>query len=64
MKTIYINNYENELNEMLDKVIAKYGYEHEYTIYFARLCEKYAQATYTNRETMRRVFGGLMLERR
>ena len=61
MKTVYETNYQKALDTMLDKVIRKWGYEHEYTIYFATLVDKYYdQANYENRETMERAFKGLM----
>jgi hypothetical protein len=60
-KTIYQTNYENRLNEMLDLVIRKYGYEHENTIYFAEMVHKYIDnACYKNRETMEKIFKGLV----
>lgn len=27
--------------KLLDKVIARYGYEHKLTIFFAKICEKF-----------------------
>ena len=60
-KTAYQINYENRLNEMLDLVIRKYGYEHDNTIYFATMVEKYIDnANYENRETMEKIFKGLV----
>ena len=60
-KTIYQINYENRLNEMLDLVIRKYGYEHENTIYFAEMVHKYIDnACFENRETMEKIFKGLV----
>lgn len=59
--TVYEINYTNRLNEMLDLVIRKYGFEAKATIYFATLCDKYAtQANYINRKIMEKVFAGLM----
>ena len=59
--TNYEINYKARLDEMLDRVIRKYGYEHENTIYFARLVEKYYDIpNYTNREKMEKVFKGLV----
>ena len=60
-KTIYQINYEKRLNEMLDLVIRKYGYEHERTILFATYVEKYINdANYQNRETMEKIFKGFV----
>ena len=54
-------NYTDRLNEMLDLVIRKYGFEAEETIYFATLVEKFLPcANYQNREKMERVFKGLV----
>ena len=59
--TNYEINYKARLDEMLDLVIRKYGYEHEVTIYFARLVEKYYDVpNYENRETMEKIFKGLV----
>ena len=59
--TVYENNYRNRLNEMLDLVIRKYGFETEQTIYFATLVEKYLpNASYQNRERMEKIFKGLV----
>ena len=59
--TNYEINYKARLDEMLDLVIRKYGYEHEVTIYFARLVEKYYDfPNYENRETMEKIFKGLV----
>lgn len=59
--TIYEKNYKARLDEMLDCVIRKYGYEHENTIYFARMVEKYYDVpNYENRETMEKIFKGLV----
>ena len=60
-KTTYEINYINRLNAMLDMVIHKYGYEHEYTIYFAGLVDKYIDhANYENREKLEKIFKGLV----
>ena len=57
--TLYETNYQNRLNEMLEAIIHKYGFEHEKTIVFARYVEKYfTEANYENRETMERLFKG------
>ena len=57
--TLYETNYQNRLNEMLEAIIHKYGFEHEKTIVFARYVEKYFnEANYENRETMERLFKG------
>ena len=59
--TNYEINYKARLDEMLDLVIRKYGYEHENTIYFARLVEKYYDVpNYENRETIEKIFKGLV----
>ena len=59
--TTYEINYTNRLNEMLDLVIRKYGYEHEKTILFATYVEKYINnANYENRETMEKLFKGFV----
>ena len=57
--TLYETNYQNRLNEMLEAIIHKNGFEHEKTIVFARYVEKYFnEANYENRETMERLFKG------
>ena len=57
--TLYETNYQNRLNEMLDAIIQKFGFEHEKTILFARYVEKYFnEANYENRETMEKIFKG------
>lgn len=59
--TNYEINYKARLDKMLDLVIRKYGYEHDNTIYFARLVEKYYDVpNYENRETMEKIFKGLV----
>ena len=59
--TNYEITYKARLDEMLDLVIHKYGYEHENTIYFARMVEKYYNVpNYENRETMEKIFKGLV----
>ena len=59
--TTYEKDYTNRLNEMLDLVIRKYGFEAEETIYFATLIEKFLPCpNYQNREKMERVFKGLV----
>lgn len=61
MKTIYEINYQTRLNAMLDMVIHKWGYEHEYTLYFANEMDKrYNDPTYENREKMEKIFKGLV----
>lgn len=30
--------------KMLDEIIRKFGFEHKWTIQFARMCEKYGEA--------------------
>ena len=57
--TLYETNYQNRLNEMLEAIIHKFGFEHEKTIVFARYVEKYFnEANYENRETMENIFKG------
>ena len=59
--TVYEKNYKARLNEMLDLVIRKYGYEHENTVYFACIVEKYYDVpNYENRETIEKIFKGLV----
>ena len=59
--TIYEYNYRNRLNEMLDEIIHKYGFEHNRTIAFAREYEKRIdRANHQNREFMERLFKGWM----
>lgn len=59
--TIYEKNYKARLDEMLDLVIRKYGYEHKNTLYFAWLVERYYDVpNYANRETMEKIFKGLV----
>lgn len=59
--TIYETNYNNRLNEMLNEIIHKYGFEHKRTIAFAREVEKRRSlANYTNREKMEKLFKGWM----
>jgi hypothetical protein len=59
--TTYEINYRNRLNEMLDEIICKYGFEHNRTIAFAREHEKRIdRANYQNREFMEQLFKGWM----
>lgn len=59
--TTYEINYRNRLDEMLDNIIRKYGFEHYVTVFFARLIEKfYNQANYQNREYLERHYQGFM----
>lgn len=59
--TVYTQNYNNRLNEMLALVTERYGAKDEKTLFFAQLVDKYMnQANYTNRETMEKMFKGLM----
>ena len=59
--TTYEMNYKARLDEMLQKVWRKYGYETEQALYFATMHEKYYNdANYENRETMEKIFKGLM----
>ena len=55
--TLYEKNYKARLDEMLDTIIRRYGFEHEKTITFAQYVEKYYNDhNYENRETMERIF--------
>jgi hypothetical protein len=57
--TTYEINYKNRLEEMLDEIIHKYGFEHNRTIAFAREVEKrYELPCYQNREFMEQLFKG------
>ena len=57
--TVYAINYTNRLNEMLDEIIHRYGFEHNRTIAFARAVEKRLdQPCYQNREYMEQLFKG------
>ena len=59
--TTYEMNYKARLDEMLKAVWHKYGYETDQALYFATLHEKYYNdANYENRETMEKIFKGLM----
>ena len=59
--TTYEMNYKARLDEMLQKVWHKYGYETEQALFFATMHEKYYNnANYENRETMEKIFKGLM----
>jgi hypothetical protein len=59
--TTYEMNYKARLDEMLKMVWHKYGYETEQALYFATMHEKYYNtANYENRETMEKIFKGLM----
>lgn len=59
--TTYEMNYKARLDEMLKMVWRKYGYETEQALYFATMHEKYYNtANYENRETMEKIFKGLM----
>ena len=58
--TVYEQNYNDRLNEMLALITEKYGAENEKVTFFAQLVRKYInQANYTNRETMEKMFKGL-----
>ena len=51
--TIYEINYKARLDKMLNDIIRKYGHEHEITIWFAELVEKYYDLPcYHNRERL------------
>jgi hypothetical protein len=50
-------NYRNALENMLNKVIRKYGVEHRVSLWFATLYDKYIDhPSYENRELMERYF--------
>lgn len=55
--TVYEMNYKARLDEMLDAIVRKYGFEHNITIWFATLVEKYYDhPNYDNRELMENYF--------
>lgn len=59
--TVYATNYTNRLNEMMDEIIHRYGFEHNRTIAFAREFEKrIGNPCYQNREFMEQLFKGWM----
>lgn len=59
--TVYAQNYNNRLNEMLALITERYGAEDERVIFFGQLVDRYInQANYTNREKMEKMFKGLM----
>ena len=59
--TVYEMNYKNRLDEMMNAIIHKYGFEHGRTVMFATYYEKlYNQANYDNREFMENLFKGWM----
>ena len=59
--TTYEMNYKAKLDQMLQEVWHKYGYESDIALYFATMHEKYYNnANYENRETMEKIFKGLM----
>lgn len=59
--TIYEINYRNRLDEMMNAIIRKYGFEHNRTILFATYYEKLCNnANYGNRELMEKMFKGWM----
>lgn len=59
--TTYEINYKNRLNEMLDKLIHKLGFEDRRVVLFATYKEKLEnQATYQNREKMEKMFKAYM----
>ena len=59
--TIYEQNYNNRLDEMLNQIIQNYGLEHPRTIAFAGYVEKYkGKANYQNRDKMEKIFKGWM----
>jgi hypothetical protein len=59
--TAYEINYKNRLNEMLDELIKRHGFEDRRVILFATYKEKLEnQATYQNREKMEKMFKAYM----
>jgi hypothetical protein len=59
--TAYEMNYKNRLNEMLDELIKRHGFEDIRVILFATYKEKLeGQATYNNREKMEKMFKAYM----
>ena len=55
--TAYEINYRNRLNEMLDQLIHKLGFENRRVILFATYHDKLInQANYQNRELMEKMF--------
>ena len=59
--TLYEINYRNRLNEMLDLIIRKYGFEHPRTILFVRMVEqRIDNPNYNNREELEQYFKGWM----
>ena len=58
---INANQYKAKLNQMLNEVIHKYGYEHENTINFASVCEKYEhENNYATLKAIRNIYTMLM----
>ena len=54
-------NYTKRLDEMIDAIIQKYGFENEKVVLFITWVEKlYNQANYQNRERLEKMFKGFM----
>ena len=59
--TVYEMNYTKRLDEMVDAIIHKYGFENEKVVLFITWVEKlYNQANYQNREKLEKMFKGFM----
>jgi hypothetical protein len=59
--TVYEMDYRNRLNEMLDNIIRKFGFEDSRTISFAEYVDKYMDyVCYQSRETMENIYRGMM----
>ena len=59
--TIQANQYKTNLEKMLTDVIRKYGYEHDNTIKFAGVCEKYEQENnYATLHAIRNIYAMLI----
>ena len=59
--TVYEMNYTKRLDEMVDAIIQKYGFENEKVVLFITWVEKlYNQANYQNREKLEKMFKGFM----
>lgn len=57
--TVYEINYKNRLEEMLDQMIQKFGFEDRRVVLFATYVEKlYNQPNYQNREKLEKMFKG------
>lgn len=59
--TIYEMNYKVRLDEMRKEIIANYGEGHHCTEYFNAIHNKYYNnANYQNRETVEKIYKGLI----